>query len=205
MNEFFINPTRRELNEKTLQEAIDRLPIFCTDDDIKRYLGFQTKIYKYSELNNIEDITHILPQNKTCCIILIENERNTGHFVALGRKDNIIIQFDSYGSTIDYELKFIPNVMMRILGEERNTIKNLIEKSGLPTTHNKTRYQNTKKVFGLESSICGRACIVFCQLIMLNYSLEEMKDFINYKKYEYENLFDVESLPYDVIFSLLVR
>jgi hypothetical protein len=32
-----------------------------------------------------------------------------------------------------------------------------------------------------------------------------MKEFIDYKRYEYENLFDVENLPYDIVFSLLVR
>ena len=205
MNEFFINPNRRELNERTLKDAIERLPQFCTDDDIKRYLGHQMKIYKYSELDDIVDIKHILPVDKSCCIVLIENEKNSGHFVALGRKDNKIIQFDSYGSTIDYELKFIPNIMLNILGEQRNTVRELIERSGLETIHNKTRFQNNKKVFGYDSNICGRACIIFCQLLMLNYSLEEIKEFIDYKRYEYENLFDVESLPYDVVFTLLVR
>lgn len=205
MSEFFVEHNKRDLNDRTLKEAIERLPLFCTDDDIKRYLGFQMKIYKYSDLDEIEDITHILPQDKTCCIILIENEMNSGHFVALGRKDNTIIQFDSYGSTIDYELKFIPNIMLNILGEQRNTVNKLIERSGLPTIHNKTRFQNTKKVFGYDSNICGRACIIFCQLLMLNYSLEEIKHFIDYKRYEYENYFDVESLPYDVVISMLIK
>lgn len=190
--------------ELDLYKAIERLPQFITDTQIRAYLGPLFSIYKYSELEHIQDITHILHEDKCCCIILIESEYNSGHFVALGRKGNTIIQWDSYGSQIDTELNFVTNAIKKILGEDKKILNELIKKSGMNTIFNKTKYQSTKKIYGVESAICGRTCIVFCQLFKLGYTLEEIKTLIDNKREHYEMLF-MENLPYDIIFSLLVK
>lgn len=190
--------------ELDLDEAIERLPQFITDQDIHRYLGERFPIYKYGDLDEIQDITHILPTDKCCCIILIESQHNTGHFVALARKGDTIIQFDSYGSKIDTELNYVTSIMQKILGEERNALSNLIKKSGMKTIYNKTKYQSTKKIFGVDSAICGRACIVFSQLFQLGYTLEEMKVLIDNKRDHYEMVF-MTDFPLDLVFTILVK
>lgn len=190
--------------EHDFDEAIERLPQFITDADIRRYLGNNFKIYKYADLDNMTDINELLPNDKCCCIILIENTYNTGHFVAIARKGDTIIQFDSYGSKIDTELNYVTTIMQKILGEERNALSNLIKKSGMKTIYNKTKYQSTKKIYDVDSAICGRACIVFSQLFQLGYTLEEMKVLIDNKRDHYEMIF-MTDFPLDLVFTILVK
>ena len=186
-----------------LYKAIERLPQFITDTQIRAYLGHNFPIFKYSELEHIQDITHILPQDKNCCIILVESEHNKGHFVALGRRGDTICQWDSYGNQIDTELNFVTTMMKKILGEDKKILNELIKKSGMKTIFNKTKYQSNKKIYGVDSAICGRTCIVFCQLFKLGYTLDEIKTLIDNKREHYEMIF-MEDLPYDVIYSLLI-
>jgi hypothetical protein len=198
-----IDPYYRNVDFDELEKAIDRLSIFMTDEDIRRYLGHDFKIIKYSELNNYNHINQLLPKNNDCCIILVENVKNSGHFVSICRRGDIIIQFDSYGSTIDAEFNYVTELMKLILGEHKNELNDLIKRSDMNTTFNKTKYQSQKKICDEDSSICGRACCIFVQLMRMNYSLEDMKKIIDAKKYEYRCLFDID-IPYDVVFSLLI-
>ncbi len=186
------------------ERAVNLLGQFMTDTQLRSYLGLTFPIFKYSELDDIQHINHILPEDKCCCIILVESTYNTGHFVALGRRGDVIIQFDSYGVSIDHELNYVTKMMQRILGAEHNALKDLIKNSGMKTIYNKTKYQSTKKIYGVDSSICGRACIVFCQLFKLGYTLEEMKILIDNKRDHYEMLFMTE-FPYDIVFTLLIK
>ena len=199
-NSFYDNKIKYD--EKFLVDALNRLPIFMTDTEIKIYLG-NIPIIKYAELNSYNHINEILPENNSSCIILIETEYNTGHFVAIARKGATIIQFDSYGNKIDTELNYISKIMKRILGEDRNELDNLIKKSNMNTIWNKTKYQTTKKVCGEESSICGRACIVFNQLFRMGCSLEDMDKFIKNKKEQFERIYQIK-IPTDLVFSLLI-
>jgi hypothetical protein len=200
----FINVNRKYKTIDDLKEAIDKLPYMMTDTDLRNYLGDSIPIVKYGDLDNLNDIEQILPHNNSCVILLIETKHNSGHFVAICRRDNLIIQFDSYGSTIDYELNFISKMMQSILGMEKRALTELIKKSDCDTIHNTTKYQSTKKICNKESAICGRACIVFCELMKMGYDLVEMKIFMDNLKEEYERHYDVD-LPYDIIFSLLIK
>lgn len=193
----------RNIDFDELEKAIDRLPIFITDDDIRRYLGSDIKIIKYGDLDELQHINQILPNNNECCIILVENTHNSGHFVSICKRNDTIIQFDSYSGSIDGELNFISKTIQKILGEEKHALNDLIKRSNMKTIINKTKYQSQKKICDVESAICGRACIIFCQLMKMGYSLEDMKKIIDSKKYEYTILFDM-LIPYDVVFSLLI-
>jgi hypothetical protein len=73
----------------------------------------------------------------------------------------------------------------------------------MKTIYNKTKYQSTKEIYGVDSSICGRACIVFCQLFKLGYTLEEMKILIDNKRDHYEMIFMIE-FPIDLTFCFLI-
>ena len=200
MIETFYNPI---IEETDLDDAIQRLPLFISDQDIHKYLGADFRIVKYAELDEMNHIDEILPHHKSCVIILIESEYNKGHFVAIGRFQDTIIQFDSYGGTIDRELNYISKIMIRMLGAERNALSTLIKKSGYNTLVSKVKYQSTKKICGLESSICGRACIIFCSLFKMGYLLDDIHVLMNEKKDHYEMIYEVE-LPYDIIFCLLI-
>jgi len=199
-----IDPYYRNIDYDELENAINRLPVFMTDEDIRRYLGSNFPIIKYSQLNNYNHINELLKKDNDCCIILIENVPSSGHFVSICRRGDIIIQFDSYGSSIDRELNYVTKIMKKILGEHKNEMNELIKRSDMKTIYNKTKYQSQKKICDEDSSICGRACCVFVQLMRMNYSLEDMKKIIDSKQYEYRCLFDNMIIPYDVVFSLLI-
>jgi hypothetical protein len=189
--------------ELDFDKAVELLPQFLTDTDIRRYLGQNFPIHKYGDLDEMTDINQILPTDKCCCILLVESTYNTGHFVAVARKGDTIIQFDSYGVKIDTELNYVTAIMKKILDQERNALSKLIKKSGMKTIYNKTKYQSTKKIYGLESAICGRACIIFCQLFQLGYTLEEIKILLDNKKDHYEMIFMIE-FPMDLTFCFLI-
>ena len=53
------------------------------DDDIRKILGNETKIIKYSELSKFNDLDELLPNEKDYCIILYEHKLNEGHWVAI--------------------------------------------------------------------------------------------------------------------------
>jgi hypothetical protein len=189
--------------EHDFDDAVHRLSQFMTDTQIRNYLGSAFPIHKYGDLDEMTDINEILPTDKCCCILLVESEYNTGHFVAVARKGDTIIQFDSYGVKIDTELNYVTAIMKKILDQERNALNTLIKKSGMKTIYNKTKYQSTKKIYGLESAICGRACIVFCQLFELGYTLEEIKILLDNKREHYEMIFMTE-FPMDLTFCFLI-
>ena len=201
----FFTPIQEKYDEKFLVKALDRLPVYMTDDDLRAQLGPDLRIFKYSDLDDYESIEDVLPHDGSYCIILIESQINRGHFVAMSRQNNTIIQFDSYSGQIDKELNYISTIMKRILGEYKDTITKLIKKSNLKTIWNKVKYQSNKKVCGVESAICGRACIVFIQLCCrMGFSLQEMEKFIYNKRDYYEHIYDLD-LPLDLIFCFLVK
>ena len=101
-----------------------------TDLDLNRYFP-ETKtdnhhVIKYSELADVKSIYDLLPKDMTYKIILIEEQPNKGHWVCILRYGRTIEAFDSYSGTIDNELKYIPEVMKRILGEDKSHLGRLV-------------------------------------------------------------------------------
>ena len=50
-----------------------------SDADIRKILGSDTKIIKYSELDCLYDIDQLLTNDKDFCIILYEDSPDRGH------------------------------------------------------------------------------------------------------------------------------
>jgi len=73
-------------------QRIVRKPL--SDADLKHILGEDLKILKYSELANYSSLDSILPKPTDYCIILYEEEPDSGHWVALLRYDGIVEFFD---------------------------------------------------------------------------------------------------------------
>jgi len=165
--------------EQTIQTNI-------TDLDLRKHLGESAydDIIKYNELANVNSIYDLLPHDRSYKIILIEQKQNSGHWVAIYRytdpktKKDTLEAFDSYGNFIDGELKFIPKMIRRLLGEEKNLLTDLFKKlpKDVPVVYNKKKFQKLKN--GINT--CGRWVIL--RTIMMKdfyYNLEEFIDFIN--------------------------
>ena len=112
-----------------------------SDSDIRRILGHDTKVIKYSELSHYDDLNQLLPKDTDYCIILYEDHVDHGHWVGL--------YFDSYGDKADKELEWV-NVKMRmkLLGKEPY-LSNLLKQEKY--IYNTVKYQQTD--IGLNT--CG--------------------------------------------------
>jgi len=162
--------------EKLINHYKKCLSQMISDLDFKRWLE-NPKIYKYSELNNIQNIDEILPEEKDFCIILTENEQNVGHWCCLLKYNGILEWNDSYGEKPDGELKFIPKMTKLLLGESKKPLTRLLKGSGKKIIYNKEKFQSLKE--GINT--CGKWSIVRIIFFNCGYTLKDFQDKIKEK------------------------
>ena len=122
------------------------------------------KIIKYADLDNYDDIYHLL-SNRDFCFILTESEKNSGHWTLLIRDDNNFEYYDSYGVSHKNILDYIPNYMNKKLGNNYSEDLGMIINSIKPTdkfTYNKTKFQKDAP----NINTCGRWCIARLSLYL---------------------------------------
>lgn len=155
-----------------------------TNLDLKRYLGTEEHLIKYSDLENYKSIFDLLPTDRSYKIILIEQQKNDGHFVCICRYGNTICSFDPYGCRIDDELKFVNRFMNKMLGQDRHFLTDLLKKV------DQTKFDiiyNKKKLQKLNNTIatCGKWCILFITFMKeFLFSLEDFLKFIKDRRAE---------------------
>ena len=175
------------MNEKKL---IRNLAYFGSNEDITRALGCSNdKIIKYSELANYRSIEELLPNpDFDFVVILIENNRNTGHWVCLIRVKNIIECFNSYGIQIDKEFKYIPDFIERWLNEDTRFLSKLIKSSPDKFTiiSNKFRFQQED----VKIATCSRWIIFRIEMARMGYALAQFVKLL-------EDLRDKYDVPLD--------
>jgi hypothetical protein len=164
------------------------------DDNIRKYFP-NAKILKYSELADIQDITQLLPQDKSFFFLLYEQSLNTGHWVVVNRyKDNgrdTICFFCSYGSKIDGPLYWNNPAKNRELGQSRPYLTELLQKSGKHLQYNKVQYQSKTS----PVATCGAFATLWIKAnIRDNMNLQDFHDWIAEIKKE-------TGLSYDAIAS----
>ena len=93
-----------------------------SDADIRKILGQDAKIVKYSELSQVTDIDQLLPNQLDFCIVLYEDSIDHGHWVGLSNYDGRYEHFDSYGLQPDKELAWISMQKRRALHEDLSLI-----------------------------------------------------------------------------------
>jgi hypothetical protein len=166
--------------------VIKRIKEPITDKDLERYFPetnhYADNVMKYSDLLKYNSIYQLLPNEKSYKIILVESEKNSGHWTAIMRYKDTIEFFDSYGVAPDGELKFIDSIKKRLLGENRHYLTTLLRNiTDKKVIYNKMKFQKLKT----GSATCGRWVIL--RILMMRdffYTLEEFQDFINKNKNE---------------------
>ena len=78
-----------------------------SDSDIRQILGQDTKVIKYSELAQFEDLHQLLPYPLYFCVILYEDHVDSGHWVGLSKYGGKYEHFDSYGLKPYKDLEWI--------------------------------------------------------------------------------------------------
>ena len=169
--------------EKKFNDTKKKLETMISDDDFNRYFSdAPSKLIKYSELANINNIDELLPEEQDYRIILTESQRNSGHWCCImkytdpktGKK--YIEWFDSYSGKPDSELSFIPAAMNKMLGQDKHYLSKILKtvKEPYNILYNATRYQKLKD--GINT--CGSWCILRLMLHHIGYSLADFKKFI---------------------------
>jgi hypothetical protein len=128
-------------------------------------------ILKYSQLSEYKSLIDLLPEQFDYRIILIESNKNSGHWVALIRQRNIIECFNSYGIMIDKEFRFIPDWIERWLGENTRYLSNLIKTApdGITVISNRVRFQKDSPAI----ATCGRWVVFRIEMARMGYSLSQ--------------------------------
>ena len=148
-----------------------------SDGMVRQALGPDTKIIKYSELKQYNNIRDIIPNVNDFFICLLEEEPSSGHWTCCMNLKDGMYYFNSYGKKYDTDLSVIPMCIRRILGQDKREFARLLD--GELMDWNKTNFQGDK------SMVCGRyCCLVITMCCMMGYSAEDFQQFLIDKKKE---------------------
>lgn len=143
-----------------------------SDTDLQRFLGeeVENNIIKYSDLADYNDLDELLSYDKSYKIILIEYEKNNGHWICMSRYDKIIEIFNSFGTKHDSDDLVHSNQMNMYLGQSKVFLNVLLENELQQDQHeiiyNKVKFQEKDD----DVNTCGRH-VVNRLLCMLRYDM----------------------------------
>jgi hypothetical protein len=155
----------------------------------------EDSIIKYSELRNYKSLDELLPNQFDFKIILLETNRNQGHWVCVIRMNNTIELFNSYGVPIDSEFRYIPDTVERWLGQSTRYLSNLVKKNNtFKIVSNKYKFQSKDP----SVATCGRWVILRIETSRMGYSLDT---FINMIDKQVEK----DGMPSDILVLYYVK
>jgi hypothetical protein len=138
------------------------------DDDIRKILGDDIKIWNYPQLQNLSDIREMF-DDKGRAILLFPNISPTaGHWTALMNRKNGIEFYDPYGDAPDTEQRGgISKMRLEQMDIEKPFLTKLLRASGRPVFYNNHAFQSSSP----SVATCGRHCVV--RLLYAPYSLDK--------------------------------
>lgn len=137
-------------------EVLKMIHKALSDDDIRRILGRDVKILKYSDLDEFQDLDELLPNPLDYCIILYEDRPDRGHWTALLKYKGLFEHFDSYGNKVDTPLHWINMKQRRMLDEVEPTLSRLLSQES-HFVYNNVAYQNKdSSINTCGSHVCHR-------------------------------------------------
>lgn len=187
------------LTKQIINKNKNKLNYFMTNHDFNKIIkGATNKVIKYGTLDDkYTTFEQLMPKKKDYCILLIESEKNSGHWVCILRNNNTFEYFDPYGHNHMKALDFTSEFMNKYLDNTDSDLNTLINnmKPHQKLITNKTQFQNDK--FLDDVATCGRWIMCRIQTHMKNMTLNDFKDFIkiNCKSY---------NIPSDVLICDLV-
>ena len=167
---------------------ISNIPL--TNDDLENTIGVKGEdIILYKDLANYKTIDDLLPNDTDFKIILLEWEKNKGHWVIIYKQNGKIFYFNSYGNKYDNDLNVLTSCMKRILGEDVKQITRLL--GGRNCDHSKKRFQKG------DAQTCGRWCVLRVSMLKMGYTQAQFEKYMEDLKEKYD-------LPFDLIVCLFV-
>jgi hypothetical protein len=167
------------------------LSYLVSEKDLKRKFKAnlsQVKVLVYPQLNQVNVITDILPENICCVFILLRTTENSGHWCSLCRHNDNIYYFDSYGVSPDGEMSKIAPNMQYELHENTKSLTRLIRTmpNGFTFAYNKVQFQQYKPYI----NTCGKWSLVFCKCIFNGLSLNDFQTRMKLLKTQYKQSYD---------------
>lgn len=148
--------------------------IALSNHDILKLLNNKCNIVLYPDLHKYDNIDQLLdPYN--ACIILYESKPQYGHWCALTKRDNNIIEFfNPYGGLPDCCLKQISYDFRKKSNQLIPHLSHLMKDSPYELHYNEFQFQQK----GYDIKTCGRHCCVrvFCKDI----DIYQYKDFLDF-------------------------
>lgn len=148
-----------------------------SNDDINELLtglgDQQTKIFTYPELANVKSIDELL-DHKGRAIMLFLHTPNSGHWISIIKKGNVLEVFDSYGIKPDYQHDKIgvPKEQQEELGQGHPLLHNLAKQNGYILKYNREKVQPLNN----DVNTCGRHAVM--RIVFSNMSLKDYKKMI---------------------------
>jgi len=161
----------------SIDEIMRRIKTPLTDGDLERYFGSgrNSEVMKYSDLANYRTIDELLPLPIDFRIVLVEQEKNIGHWVCILKYRDVIESFNSYGKDIDRQKDTFGAIKNKLLGQQTDYLTKLVKKSKYKYVINKTPFQSKKD--GINT--CGRWCILrIIAMKDLFMDLEQFKEMV---------------------------
>jgi hypothetical protein len=153
-----------------------KLAHMMSNDDLLVYLpDVKENLITYKELKKFKTMEQLLEKpNFDYKILLIETQRNQGHWVCLAKKDDTVYWFDSYGQDPHENINMVSSCVRRMLGQENDEIKRLYKSAreeGFRVEENDFQFQADKP----NINTCGRWILFFIQCIREGMGFEEME------------------------------
>ena len=159
-----------------------------SDGDLRKILGKDLKIIRYSELAPLRSLEQLLPRPKDHCIILYETQPGVGHWVALLKYNGSYEFFDPYGIYPDDELNWIPKARRKLLNQSEPYLSRLLKRGGKQWVYNRRRYQKISDAV----NTCGDHCAHrIYRLTHNDMDLQDYSDYMDHVREEYKVGYDV--------------
>jgi hypothetical protein len=143
------------------------------DDDIRKILGNDIKIWNYPQLKGLRNINEMFDAKGRAILLFPNVSPTSGHWTCLINRPNKIEFFDSYGDAPDTAQKDgMTKSRLEMLDVERPYLTRLLRASGKPVFYNNRQFQ---KEAG-NVATCGRHCCV--RLLYAPYSIDKYNKII---------------------------
>lgn len=156
----------------------NKLKQMLSNDDFSKYLPDASEnLITYKELKQYRTMRQLLEKPFDYKILLIETQRNSGHWCVLVRRENDVFWCDSYGMNPHESIGMIPTCVRKMLGQENDEVKRLYrsaEREGFDVHENDFEFQaDTPNI-----NTCGRWVLFFIECIKEGMNFKQMEALI---------------------------
>lgn len=128
-----------------------------SNDDINEILEPNTKVIRYTDLNDMSSIDEAFDDLGRCIILYLTEDNNTGHWCCMWKTNpDTIFYFDSYGEKPDEPLTWLNRSHRAELGIEDGRLTQMLRASGYKVYYSPVQYQVDRGAV----NTCGRWCVV---------------------------------------------